>query len=124
MQVKQAADDFVTQVRLRAGRAKLLAQRGAPAEAEEAAREAVALAGKTEYIDIRGDALLALGEVLHAAGRPGDAADAMRAALTLWEAKGNVAFAARTRRLVAGASTTPLQGVDSSFPRGGGVRER
>jgi class 3 adenylate cyclase/tetratricopeptide (TPR) repeat protein len=96
-----AEDDFVTQVRLRAGRAKLLARRGLAVDAEAAAREAVALAERTEYIDLRGDSLLALGEVLRLAGRRDEAAGAMRAALELWEAKGNVASAARTRSLLA-----------------------
>ena len=62
-------DDFVTQVRLRAGRAKLLARRGNDEEAEAVARDAVALAAETEFIDLRGDSLLALGEVLRH-GRP------------------------------------------------------
>src|SRR6202007_2693516 len=80
-----ADDDFVTQVRLRAGRAKLLSRQGAAADAETAARDALALAEETEYIDLRGDALLALGEVLRLADRRSDAADTMRAALALWE---------------------------------------
>ena len=57
-----ADDDVVTQVRVRAGRAKLLARRdGNLDEAEALAREAVALAAETEYVDLRGDSLLALG---------------------------------------------------------------
>ena len=66
------------------------------------ARDAVALAAQTEYIDLRGDSLLALGEVLQLGGRRSDGGEAMRAALALWEAKGNVAHAARTRSLLAG----------------------
>ena len=100
-----AEDDFVTQVRLRAGRAKLFARRGDLNGAEAVAREAVALAEQTEYIDLRGDALLALGEVLQLGGSRSEGAEAMRAALTLWEAKGNVAHAARTRTLLAELST-------------------
>ena len=100
-----ADNDFVTQVRLRAGRAKLLARGSDLAHAEALAREAVALAEQTEYIDLRGDALLALGDVLQLGGRSSEGADAMRAALALWEAKGNVAHAARTQSLLAGLST-------------------
>ncbi len=96
-----ADDDFVTQVRLRAGRAKLLARRGDLDAAEAMAREATSLAEQTEYIDLRGDSQLALGEVLHRAGRASEGAEAMRAALALWEAKGNVAHAERTRVLLA-----------------------
>ena len=102
-----AADDFVTQVRLRAGRAKLLARGSDVARAEAIAREGIALAEQTEYIDLRGDSLLALGEVLQLGGRESDGVEAMRAALALWEAKGNVAHAARTRSLLAGLSTVP-----------------
>ena len=95
-----ADDDFVTQVRLRAGRAKLLARRGDLVEAEALAREAVAIAAQTEYIDLRGDSLLALGEVLQLAERQEEAAEVMRSALALWDAKGNVAYAGRTRSLL------------------------
>jgi hypothetical protein len=96
-----ADDDFVTQVRLRAGRAKLLARRGNSVDADVVARDAVALAAQTEYIDLRGDSLLALGEVLQLAGRSSEGGEAMRGALALWEAKGNVAQAGRTRALLA-----------------------
>ena len=80
----------MTQVRLRAGRAKLLARRGNSVDADVVARDAVALAAQTEYIDLRGDSLLALGEVLQLAGRSSEGGEAMRGALALWEAKGNV----------------------------------
>jgi tetratricopeptide (TPR) repeat protein len=94
-----AEDDLVTQVRLRAGRAKVLARRGALEAAEAMARDAVALAAQTEFVDLRGDSLLALGEVLQLGGHTNDADAAMATALSLWEAKGNVTFAARTRGL-------------------------
>ena len=87
---------------MRAGRAKLLARRRHVERADELARDAVALAAQTEYIDLRGDSLLALGEVLQLAGRRSEAAEAMRSALALWEAKGNVAYARRTGSLLAG----------------------
>ena len=86
---------------VRAGRAKLLARRGDLDEAEALAREAVALAAETEFVDLRGDSLLALAEVLRLAGRTDEAAEAMRQALALWEAKGNVIYAERTRALLA-----------------------
>jgi ATP/maltotriose-dependent transcriptional regulator MalT len=94
-----AEDDLVTQVRLRAGRAKVLARRGALEAAEAMARDAVALAAQTEFVDLRGDSLLALGEVLQLGGHTNDADAAMATALSPWEAKGNVTFAARTRGL-------------------------
>ena len=57
-------DDLMTQVRLCAGRALLLATRRTADEAVALAREGIALAGETEYVYLRGDSLLALGEVL------------------------------------------------------------
>jgi class 3 adenylate cyclase/tetratricopeptide (TPR) repeat protein len=93
-------DDVLTQAMLRAGRAKLCARRGQPAEAEAAAREGVALAETTEFVDLRGDALLALAEVLRLAGRQDGAADATRQALAIWEAKGDVVQAERARALL------------------------
>jgi len=95
-------DDLYTQVRLRIGRAMLLARRGSGDEAEALAREAVALAAGTEFVDLRGDSLLALGEVLRLDGRGVEAAAAMRDALALWETKRNVAYAERARTLIAG----------------------
>ena len=95
------ADDVVTQTLVRTARAKILARRRMPAKADAVAREAVALAGETDFVDLRGDSLLALGEVLRLTGRPDEAADTMRDALALWEAKENVVFASRTRRLLA-----------------------
>ena len=68
------------------------------------AREAVALAGDTEFVDLRAETLLALGEVLQLADRRDDAVAATRGALDLWEAKGNVVFAGRARRLLSEAS--------------------
>jgi tetratricopeptide (TPR) repeat protein len=95
-----ADDDVTTQVLARTIQAKLLARNGLLGEAETLAREAVALARETEYVDLRGDSLLALGEVARLAGRLDEAAEAMQQALHLWEAKGNVVFAARTRALL------------------------
>jgi class 3 adenylate cyclase/tetratricopeptide (TPR) repeat protein len=95
-----ADDDVTTQVLARAIQAKLLARRNQLNEAEVVAREAVALAAETEYVDLRGESLLALGEVLRLAGHPGDGAETVQKALDLWEAKGNMRFAARARALL------------------------
>ena len=94
-------DDVVTQVYVRSGQAKICSRRGKLDAAEAAAREAVALAAATEFVDLRGDSLLALAEVLQLAGREDEAADAARQALAIWEAKGNVVHAERARTLVA-----------------------
>jgi tetratricopeptide (TPR) repeat protein len=97
-----AANDVVTQVLVRAGRAKLYARRGSLDEAEALAGEGLALAAGAEFVDLRGESLLALAEVLRAAGRTDEAADAARQALALWEAKGNVTYAVKARVLRAG----------------------
>jgi tetratricopeptide (TPR) repeat protein len=96
-----AEDDVLTQAYVRAGRAKLSARRGKPGEAEATAREGIALAATTEFVDLRGDALIAYAEVLRLAGRNDEAAAATRQAVAIWEAKGNVVHAERARALVA-----------------------
>ena len=69
------------------------------------AREGVALAAATEFVDLRGDSLLALAEVLRLAGRKDEAAEATRQALAIWEAKGNVVHRGTSRALLAAALT-------------------
>jgi class 3 adenylate cyclase/tetratricopeptide (TPR) repeat protein len=95
------ADDIYLQVLWRAVRAKLLARRELFGEAEGLAREAVALAYESEYVDARSDAQLALGEVLRLAGRTGEAEEALEEARALHEAKGNVLQVERVRTLLA-----------------------
>jgi class 3 adenylate cyclase/tetratricopeptide (TPR) repeat protein len=100
-----ATDDVVLQVQVRAVRAKLLARRECFDEAEALAREAVGRAFEQEFVDARGSALLALAEVLRLSGRADEAAETLEQALALWEAKGNVVLAARTRALLAELDT-------------------
>jgi class 3 adenylate cyclase/tetratricopeptide (TPR) repeat protein len=82
-------------------RAKLLARRGSTVEAEALAREAVTLAFESEFVDGRANSLLALAEVLQLTGREDEAADAIREAISIWDAKGNVLYAGRARALLA-----------------------
>jgi DNA-binding SARP family transcriptional activator len=56
-------DDLTTQVQWRGPRAKVLAARGERDEAERLAREAVELAERTDFLNLRGDALANLAEV-------------------------------------------------------------
>ena len=81
----------------RAVRAKLLARRGEPIAAERLAREADSLARTGDDLELQGDTLAALGEVLRCAGRPDDAAAALRAALERYERRGIVILADRVR---------------------------
>jgi class 3 adenylate cyclase/tetratricopeptide (TPR) repeat protein len=96
-----AADDIYLQVFWRAVRAKVLASRELFGAGEALAREAVALAYESEYVDGRGEAQLALAEVLRLAGRPGEAAEAIEEACALYEAKGDVLHVDRARTLLA-----------------------
>jgi uncharacterized protein YyaL (SSP411 family) len=84
-----AHDDLFAQVRWRGAAARSLALQGRATEAERLAAEAVALAGPTDMLTMRGDALLDQAAVAAAGGRPADADAAAQAALALYQAKGN-----------------------------------
>jgi predicted ATPase/class 3 adenylate cyclase len=92
-----AADDLITQVLWRGVRARVLADRGHVAEAERLAREAVALAERSDFINDRADALVDLAIVYTQAGRLGDARAALAGGLRLYERKGNAVAAGRAR---------------------------
>jgi len=94
-------DDQVSQVIWRGVRAKIFARRGLGAEAEIIAREAVALAAKTDFSWLHGNALVALGIVLHAAANDGGSREALEEALRLYEAKGDLVSSRSTRALLA-----------------------
>jgi tetratricopeptide (TPR) repeat protein len=96
-----AADDFVSQMLWRSVRAKLLARRGEHEEAERLARETVAIGEPSDYLFVRGDSLRDLAEVLLLAGRRAAAAEAARAALGLYQRKGDLVSAARVQELLA-----------------------
>jgi predicted ATPase len=94
-----ARDDLSAQVQWRAARAKLRARIGEPEEGERLALEAVALAEQTpDFLLLRGDALLDLGEVLVAIGRQAAAVGPIEKALRLYEQKGNVVSASAARK--------------------------
>jgi class 3 adenylate cyclase/tetratricopeptide (TPR) repeat protein len=94
-------DDVSAQVLPRAIRAKILARRGEADEPESLAREAVALAYTMDYVDLRAESLLALGVVLRLAGRTAEGDEATLRAAGVYEAKGNVLFAARARQALS-----------------------
>jgi class 3 adenylate cyclase/tetratricopeptide (TPR) repeat protein len=95
-----ASDDFITQVAWRRTRAGILAVRGEAAEAERLALEAVEVAARTDFLDMHGDALLTLADVLQGSGRRDEAVAAARDALALYERRGNVVSAARARAML------------------------
>jgi class 3 adenylate cyclase len=99
-----ARDDVYAQVRWRGAAAKALAALGRLEEAERLAGEAVTIAGPTDVLAMRGDALLDLATVALAAGRGGGAAAAAQAAIELYRAKGSLPGLARARATAAAAA--------------------
>jgi tetratricopeptide (TPR) repeat protein len=82
------------QVRLRIVEARLAVVLDGPGDAVEIAQAGVALADRTEDINLRGDALATLAGALVAGGRGDEAAEATDAARAHYEAKENLAAAA------------------------------
>ena len=78
---------------------KVLARRGELQGGERLAREAVALAEETDMLNAHADALIDLAEVLALGGQ--DARAELDLALALYERKGNLVMAARTRSRLA-----------------------
>jgi tetratricopeptide (TPR) repeat protein len=96
-----APDDVFSQIAWRATLAKTLAHGGETEEAERVAHEAVALARKTDGLNLHGDVLLDLTEVESVAGSAPAAATAAEDALALYERKGNLVSAGRARAAIA-----------------------
>jgi class 3 adenylate cyclase/tetratricopeptide (TPR) repeat protein len=82
-------------------RAKLLARGGEFEEGERLAREATALAARTDFLDDHAQAVADLAEVLRLAGRVKESAAALEEAIGLHERKGNLAAARTLRGLLA-----------------------
>jgi tetratricopeptide (TPR) repeat protein len=96
-------DDTWSQVLFRATRAKLLAGQGRHDEAADLGDAAVAIAERTDLLDLRGDVLLDLAVVLSSAGAQDEANASVRRALALYELKGNLVSAERARTLLGEA---------------------
>ena len=94
------ADDIDPQIGWRRVKAKLLAQRGELENAERLAREAVELAGRTDFVVDHGRALEDLAEVLRLAGRPQEAPTELDHAIRLYEQKGDLDSAVKAQALL------------------------
>ena len=94
-----ASDDVLSQVMWRGTRAKLLARGGQLADAESLAREAVALARRTDAPSLEADSLMNLAEVVRLTGEPGQVEPIVDEALSLYRAKGDLASAGRAQVL-------------------------
>jgi len=92
-----SSDDLVTHVWARGVRAKLLAGRGHHDAARRLADEAVKIAARTDWLDGQSLSRMSQAEVLRLTGRGHEAARSVQEALRLFEAKGNVVWAARAR---------------------------
>ena len=102
-----APDDVGAQFSWRAVKAKLIARSGAPTEALELAQEAARLADTTDASNQRARVLLDLAEVLSLAGSEKEATMRVRAALELFEQKGNTVEAAAARALAGSPRFEP-----------------
>ncbi len=96
-------DDAATLTRSDAAEGLLCARRGRLEEGERLVRRGLELAMTTDFWQFRGGGNEALAEVLAAQGRDEEARVALEAALAVYEAKGAVVAADRTRELLAGA---------------------
>ena len=93
--------DLSTHVSWRETQALVHAGRGEHAEAERLAREAVAIADRTDMLNLQGDALYDLAEVFHTSGRVEEAGAALEQALERYERKKNLALSAQVRTRLA-----------------------
>jgi class 3 adenylate cyclase/tetratricopeptide (TPR) repeat protein len=91
--------DYSAQVPWRGALALCLAAEGRIGEAEALAREAVSIAEHTEDLNMRGDALLRLAEVLATGRRPPEALETAGRAIEEYERKGNLAALKRAQSL-------------------------
>jgi tetratricopeptide (TPR) repeat protein len=96
-----APDDVASQMLWRSVRAKIAARRGDFAVAQALAQEAAALADSTDAFAMHGDVRMDLAEVLRLAGRPEEAAAALKRAIELYEAKGISVLAEKARALLS-----------------------
>ncbi|MFN2389091.1 MAG: AAA family ATPase [Actinomycetota bacterium] len=96
-----ASDDLFTQVEADTVEAMVLARKGRLTEAEGLARAAVARGAPSDYMAMRADPLVALGEVLALAGKRDEAAASLAQALELYRAKKDVLMTAKVAKRLA-----------------------
>ncbi len=96
-----AVDDFASQELWRRARGRLLSLEGRHEEALTLLQEAMDLLRHTDYLLEKADTMVDLAEVLAAAGRAGQAAEEMRAAIELYRQKGAVALLEPAERRLA-----------------------
>jgi hypothetical protein len=104
-------------VQWRCAHAKALAWRGRDRSALKTAGEAVALAERTDFVNLQADAAVALAEVHRLGARPAESVAALTRAIALYKEKGNVVALSRAtvalraaRRTVRAARTAAANG--------------
>ncbi|MGH3017192.1 MAG: AAA family ATPase [Gaiellaceae bacterium] len=97
--VTAPSEERLARIVWRRARGKVLARRGELEAGERLVREAVALGTETDMLNMHADALLDLADVLALAGK--DARSELEQALALYELKGNLVMAERTRSRLA-----------------------
>lgn len=96
-----APDDVHTQVKWRTARAKALAQRGHPRDADMVVRRGLRLAEQTDGAFLRAEALIDLASILTLAGRTNEAIPPAKKALRVFERKGAESQVVVVRQIVA-----------------------
>ena len=100
------ADDTDAQIGRQRVQAKILARVGKQNEAERLAYEAVALAERTDAVDLHAEALRDLAEVLERGGESGEAATVLEQAKAVYERKGNLVMVERMQERLAELAAT------------------
>jgi len=106
-QTAAGADDLEVQARWRATRAKLLARHGQFAAARQLAGEAVALVAATSHAPELAMMLVASAEVSRLAGAREEAEASLRKALLIYQDRGAIPLADRTRAALASLAARP-----------------
>ena len=78
----------------------MLADAGSSADAEADARDALSIVAQTDLLDLHGDVLLDLGDVLWSGGRNDEAMICVEQAIGFYERKGNMVSAESARGLL------------------------
>ena len=99
--------DVASSISWRAVRARILAARGDLRAAEELADDAIRLAERTDYLNLKAAVLLDLAAVLRASGRDDEARQAATTAVALYEQKENAVALERARASLAELALEP-----------------
>ena len=94
-------DDVNSEVEWRCARARILARRADHDRAVALARDAVAKAGESDFLEVQANAALTLAQALSGAGRGSEASAAAHEALDLNRLKGATAASSDVRRRCA-----------------------